>query len=306
MKKYLIVSVVLFGFLVAGLVYAQTEGDPVSDLIKRLETQIKDLQAQIESLRKAQDAVRKARGEIQGTLTLIRQLREGMSGDDVMTLQAILAADIDVYPQGLLTGFYGRLTADAVRRFQKKHGFEQVGQVGPKTLHKLKEKLREIPLSLETDSATSTEKRPCAIIPPGHLIAPGWLRKQDGIRPLVRACQVLPPGIAKKLQGATTTPPAGDLTAPIISGVNATSTTENSTHIVWGTNELATSKVWYGTSTPLAITSDTLQAGSGSFVTSHDVLISSLTASTTHYYLIVSADAAGNAATSSQASLQTQ
>ncbi|MFY9461819.1 MAG: peptidoglycan-binding domain-containing protein [Candidatus Sungiibacteriota bacterium] len=34
---------------------------------------------------------------------------------------------------GPVTGFYGKLTADAVARFQKANGLEVVGDVGPLT-----------------------------------------------------------------------------------------------------------------------------------------------------------------------------
>ena len=68
-----------------------------------------------------------------------RELDEGMSGDDVSTLQQFLAQDPELYPEGLITGYYGSLTTDAVRRFQTRYGLSQVGRVGPQTLAKLNE-----------------------------------------------------------------------------------------------------------------------------------------------------------------------
>ena len=65
---------------------------------------------------------------------LSRQLDVGMSGSDVTALQQFLAADTSVYPEGLVTGYYGNLTASAVGRFQAKNGLESVGRVGPITL----------------------------------------------------------------------------------------------------------------------------------------------------------------------------
>ncbi|HBT81175.1 hypothetical protein A2757_02225 [Candidatus Giovannonibacteria bacterium RIFCSPHIGHO2_01_FULL_48_47] len=89
--------------------------------------------------------------------------------------------------------------------------------------------------------------------------------------------------------------------APIISNlsVNASST---SAVVTWSTNEAADSQVWYSTATPLAIASTTPHTGSTSLVTSHSVALSGLTASTTYYFLVTSADAAGNTATSSESS----
>ncbi len=66
--------------------------------------------------------------------TLSRQLDVGMSGSDVSALQTYLATDASIYPQGLVTGFYGPLTAAAVARFQTAHSLASVGRVGPLTL----------------------------------------------------------------------------------------------------------------------------------------------------------------------------
>ena len=60
-------------------------------------------------------------------------LAEGMENSQVVRLQQVLARYPDIYPQGLVTGYYGALTMQAVKRFQKKHGLEQVGYVGPQT-----------------------------------------------------------------------------------------------------------------------------------------------------------------------------
>lgn len=66
--------------------------------------------------------------------TLNRQLQVGMSGSDVSALQSFLAQDATLYPQGLVTGYYGSLTSSAVARFQTRNGISSVGRVGPQTL----------------------------------------------------------------------------------------------------------------------------------------------------------------------------
>src|SRR6185436_11962914 len=66
--------------------------------------------------------------------TLDRQLEFGMSGSDVSTLQTFLALDTSIYPQGLVTGYFGPLTRAAVINFQAKNGIATVGRVGPITL----------------------------------------------------------------------------------------------------------------------------------------------------------------------------
>ncbi|MEK7109020.1 MAG: peptidoglycan-binding protein [Patescibacteria group bacterium] len=66
--------------------------------------------------------------------TLNRQLEVGMSGADVSALQSFLAQDATLYPQGLVTGYFGLLTKAAVANFQARNGLPAVGRVGPMTL----------------------------------------------------------------------------------------------------------------------------------------------------------------------------
>lgn len=65
---------------------------------------------------------------------LTRQLQLGMSGADVSTLQVFLAKDATIYPQGLITGYFGSLTKSAVSNFQARNSISTVGRVGPQTL----------------------------------------------------------------------------------------------------------------------------------------------------------------------------
>lgn len=66
--------------------------------------------------------------------SLNRQLEVGSSGADVSALQTFLAGDPSLYPQGLVTGYYGVLTKAAVTNFQIRNGISAVGRVGPITL----------------------------------------------------------------------------------------------------------------------------------------------------------------------------
>lgn len=66
--------------------------------------------------------------------TLYRQLQLGMSGNDVSSLQTFLAKDTSIYPQGLVTGYFGSLTKSGVVKFQVRNGIPAVGRVGPQTL----------------------------------------------------------------------------------------------------------------------------------------------------------------------------
>jgi peptidoglycan hydrolase-like protein with peptidoglycan-binding domain len=64
---------------------------------------------------------------------LTRSLSFGSTGTDVKCLQTLLAQDAQIYPEGLVTGYFGSLTKQAVIRFQAAHSIAQVGVVGPIT-----------------------------------------------------------------------------------------------------------------------------------------------------------------------------
>ena len=66
--------------------------------------------------------------------TLSGQLDVGSTGQDVRTLQTLLGSNPLVYPQDLVTGYYGPLTKTAVVQFQIAYGLPPVGRVGPQTL----------------------------------------------------------------------------------------------------------------------------------------------------------------------------
>ena len=428
MKTAIRFTALLLGLsmLMPAVSFAETATSTV-DMITQLKQRILELQVQILELQKQQEQV---------TLELLKTLQQGSTGDDVKTLQTLLAGDSDIYPEGKITGFFGPLTAKAIKKFQKKHGFEQVGFVGPKTLKKLNELLRESTVVIVGgDSQNLTASTTCTVLPPGHYIAPGWNKKmwhdddddedddnddgddndsddhkkknkhkefKFGSIPFSIPCNQLPPGIAKKIGQGTTTPPVLDTTAPVIVstsvsdigtttarinwttneltrtqiayGTSTSYTTEtgwsagaNTTHthfitgltaniayhfqitvkdaaantassgdmtfttaspppadttapvissisignlasttadVVWTTNEVATSKVYYGTTTPLSLSGASFIADS-SLVTSHTKTLSGLTASTTHYYVIESQDGVGNTATSTENSFTT-
>ncbi|MBP6948967.1 MAG: peptidoglycan-binding protein [Candidatus Pacebacteria bacterium] len=65
------------------------------------------------------------------------QLDLGESNQDVTSLQTFFADNKVIYPEGLITGYFGGLTGSAVLRFQSQYGLDQVGRVGPVTLAKI-------------------------------------------------------------------------------------------------------------------------------------------------------------------------
>src|SRR6185503_17532046 len=90
----------------------------------------------------------------------------------------------------------------------------------------------------------------------------------------------------------TSVPP--DTTPPAIGNVNATTGANGSATITWTTNEDSTSQVDYGT-TASALTST---ASDSTLVTSQSTTLTGLAPTTTYFFRVTSADAAGNSSTS--------
>lgn len=74
-------------------------------------------------------------GVVSGVFTT--QMDVGSTGSEVTKLQTFLAGNKAIYPEGLITGYYGPLTEAAVMRFQGTYGISRVGRVGPQTLAQL-------------------------------------------------------------------------------------------------------------------------------------------------------------------------
>lgn len=74
-------------------------------------------------------------------MKFLRALSLGSKGDDVSALQEFLSKN-GYYPEGMITGYFGKLTQSAVQRFQEdkkiaKKGVAGYGNVGPLTRAKL-------------------------------------------------------------------------------------------------------------------------------------------------------------------------
>ncbi|MBQ2834395.1 MAG: peptidoglycan-binding protein [Clostridia bacterium] len=85
-------------------------------------------------------------------------LKKGSAGEAVRALQAAL--DELGYYHGTVTGRYGNLTKEAVRRFQRAHGLSSDGVAGPITLEKLRE-----------EAGTADEQTPVMELPQEETIS---------------------------------------------------------------------------------------------------------------------------------------
>ena len=191
MKK--LSTILFFIIFVPSFVFAQVSSQPVSttDLQKQIQDLLKQVQAlqqQITALQaelgKQPEKVTPAVGTPSATVTseaakpeavppeFTRSLSRGSSGDDVRKLQEFLARDKEIYPDGLITGYFGPLTEAAVKKWQEKHQIESVGVVGPKSIAKLQELGRGVVQELMQQGAGASGN-----IPPGLINAPGMQKK---------------------------------------------------------------------------------------------------------------------------------
>jgi peptidoglycan hydrolase-like protein with peptidoglycan-binding domain len=132
---------------------------PTSSLDAML-TQIKALMEQVATLQKQLSTIK---GDVK---SIIRDgVQEGMSGDDIKKLQELLATDSTIYPEGKVTGFFGPLTKQAIKRLQERHGHSATGEIDDETHDLLEEYLHE----------GFGDK-----IPQGLLRAPGIMKKVEG------------------------------------------------------------------------------------------------------------------------------
>lgn len=276
-------TAIVAGMLLPAFAFADTATSSIQTLLD----QIKALQQQIVELQQQQQ---------QNVAALVSTLKQGDVGANVTLLQQLLAQDTSIFPEGKITGFFGKLTAQAVKRFQKRHGLDQVGDVGPKTLKKLNELFGHFDTSAKShgdeqgddnDNDKHKDDRPCDDNNGKHS---GWFIglgniKDDHEHPCT----------------AASTP---DTIAPVISNISAIGITTTSAAITWTTNEAATSKVYYGTTTPLVLAT-ALTSSNASLLTAHSLALSGLTVSTTVYFVVESKDAANNAATTSTQSFVT-
>ena len=65
--------------------------------------------------------------------TLSTTMRIGSRGADVTNLQTFLSTDASIYPESLVTGYFGTLTKAGVIRLQTRHSLSADGIVGPIT-----------------------------------------------------------------------------------------------------------------------------------------------------------------------------
>src|SRR3989338_763221 len=242
---------------------------------------------------------------------MIGFLKKGDHGRGVCLLQTLLAADPTVDASLAASDAsgdcpFGPMTERALKIFQSKHGIATVGFIGPQTLAAIEAWLAANPIAEEDgDSGVGRGHRICALVPPGHLIAPGWLRKHDGVRSVVPQCQKLPPGIDRGRDDDDNDDDDGHATTTLsITDVSAQDVATTTATIKWKTNLPSKSKVYFSTDSPIDL-DDADTESESSLVTSHSIDLTSLAGNTEYNYVVESEDSSGNVATSSSHSFTT-
>ena len=267
-KKYM-AGMLLAGVLLPSAAFAETSTSTIQSLLE----QIRSLQAQIATLQAQKTTV---------LAEIVAHVGQGSQGDDVRRLQEWLSRDTSLYPGGQITGYYGNMTREAVKRFQRKHGIEATGWVGPKTLKKLNEVYGRAGKPWRSDDS--------------HDGATVTLCHKDGSNQ--KTINVKQDAIAQhQAHGDTLGACASggpDDAAPVLSTIRTSDISMTGATISWNIGELATSHVEYGTTTSYGLT-----GGVGaSYGTSRSVSLRNLATSTTYHYRVVAKDKSGNTTSS--------
>ncbi|MCA9361335.1 peptidoglycan-binding protein [Candidatus Kaiserbacteria bacterium] len=139
MKKYIAgLCFVLVATFVLPVTPVRAETDSSSTDVSELLKVLKGLMEQVAELKAKLADVR---GEIRDVLR--DGLEEGVENEDVREIQRLLAEDKTLYPEGLVTGYYGRLTTEAIKKFQLRHDLTVTGKVDEETKDFLEEYLKE-------------------------------------------------------------------------------------------------------------------------------------------------------------------
>jgi beta-lactamase superfamily II metal-dependent hydrolase len=96
-----------------------------------------------------------------------------------------------------------------------------------------------------------------------------------------------------------------DITPPIVSAVSVSGATSSTATIAWTTNEPAISQVQYGATTGYGLSQPASPFIQSSYVVSHSINLSGLTANTTYHCRVRSIDLSGNEATSADSTFAT-
>ncbi len=115
---------------------AQSSNQDLLMIIEQLKNQIKELQDQLAKLTSEVATVKEE-------IKITKELYKGVSGNEVKEVQKFLKQFSEIYPEGLITGYYGSLTEKAVKKFQEREGLSATGKIDEITRKNINEYLAE-------------------------------------------------------------------------------------------------------------------------------------------------------------------
>jgi len=115
-------------------ILAQSSNQDLLTIIEQLKNQIKELQDQFAKLTSEVATVKEE-------IKLTKNLYKGVSGNEVKEVQKFLKQFSEIYPEGLVTGYYGPMTEKAVKKFQERDGLPVTGKIDETTRSKINEYL---------------------------------------------------------------------------------------------------------------------------------------------------------------------
>lgn len=130
--KNIIVGIMcfVFAFSAFNTAHAQTTQKTNAELIKTIEelrAEIRILKAQLNGNSATSTAAFKNK------FRLNQEFGVGATSEEIKNLQKILATDPSIYPEGMVTGYFGPLTSKAVSRLQTKYQLENRGLLTSET-----------------------------------------------------------------------------------------------------------------------------------------------------------------------------
>ena len=275
----------------------------IVDVLQQLQDQELQLTTEVADLRSQMEDVR-----LKSIFT--RVLKRGDSGDDVTTLQTLLAGISGAATTSITTDFYGRLTEKAVKNFQISAALKATGIFDTETRNAL---ISSVQTQTDVGTAHFTPTNLSSVTDPQQnvqelqdQISQLTARLSDNemtIADLQSQVTNLESGLSDVQSNVTSlssTPPAAAPTAqPLsISSIQAGTITKTSATIVWVTNNQATSEVDYSQNPSMPV-NQMIIAKSSTMTTVHSVVLPSLVSGTIYYYRVISQDNSNTIANSS-------
>lgn len=320
--------IVFIGLTAFVFVSAQEEAVPISVLYESFEILLAEIQANLDAIQAEietlQSAVQVSAQETESLFGEVLGLKA--RGEDVERLQELLKQSPEIYPEGLVTGYFGPLTLAAVKRFQEKYAedilaplslIQGTGFVGELTIAKLDE-LYGSASSVSAGGAPSEEEESVSTeepMTPADEDAPvteepiveedDVVTEEEDETPVEE--EVVTPPSSGGGGGGGGPSPAADTTAPsAISNLATSNLTGSSVDLTWsatgddGSSGTATSyDARYSTSEITSANWSSATQVSGEPTPKVSGLtevfsVSGLSSSTTYYFAVKTSDEAGN------------